>query len=192
MEFTFNGRTDQEQRKRLATTKLRNVSVLNKEFPNSTDDRDIGSKEEASMYVRRCQACNSPFQAFGKDRTFVLCRNCCTECEAAYNKIYDYIRKNGEIATKDIADRVGVSNVFVLILIKEGRFREQLASESANGCKRCKSQLAPGEREMCGKCRLLLAEQLKGSINVKPAGVQNRTPERSTNRTYENKYGLRN
>lgn len=153
------------------------------------------------MLLNYCKNCNRAYQGKFQGKMALLCRPCAMDCEDAYIKIHRFLKDQPadsrfKITDKDkIAEETGIPAIFVLILIREGRFDnfEGFSSPKKEVCKSCQQDLKPTEHKICKRCSRKLSNQASSalnrmSLNAPPPAEEPSEQGGSTGRT--TKYGL--
>ncbi|GAA0484877.1 membrane protein [Salinibacillus aidingensis] len=82
-----------------------------------------------------------------------VCDQCYKEEEAAFEKVYSYIRKkeNRRATLSEVAEATGVEERLIMKFVKERRLHTSQFPNLAYDCERCGNPIQEGK--ICGNCR---------------------------------------
>lgn len=97
-----------------------------------------------SLNIKYCKMCGKPFNY----KVSLYCSACMKEIDLAFEKCRDYLEKNEFVTIKELAEKVGLSEKMVLLLLKEDRL--SLENSDVLSCEECGKPINSGR--YCLKC----------------------------------------
>ena len=99
----------------------------------------------------------------------LLCRGCAVDCDLVYGKIHSYIRQNDFVSAEQVATGASVPAIFVMALIREGRFGDLADVRIEAGCIRCGKELHKNEISICHPCKVVITHKMREPAAKPPA-----------------------
>jgi hypothetical protein len=129
---------------------------------------------------QHCKHCNKLFAPSPTGMGSVLCRGCAVDCDLSYPKIQKFLKEHEFVSTDQVADGAKVPAVFVLALIRDGRFGEMADVRMQATCIRCGKELQKAEVSICNPCKVLISHKMRDPVKQptytpppKPASKRN-------------------
>ncbi|WP_047980838.1 TIGR03826 family flagellar region protein [Ornithinibacillus contaminans] len=107
--------------------------------------------------LANCVRCGKVFVKQIRD----VCRDCYKEEEAAFQIVYDFLRKqiNREATLIEVVEATGVDEALITKFIKENRLRTTMFPKLGYPCEKCRTPITSGK--LCMNC----AEELKHDLD---------------------------
>ena len=113
------------------------------------------------MNPQSCKHCNKLFVPGPNGMGSMLCRGCAVDCDLSYNKIHKFIKANQFVSAEQVAEGADVPAVFVLALIRDGRFGDSADVRMQSVCIRCGHDLKKNEVSICNACKVLITHKMR-------------------------------
>lgn len=132
------------------------------------------------MNPQHCKHCNRLYAPSPTGMGSLLCRGCAVDCDLVYGKVHSYIRQNDFVSAEQVASGANVPAIFVMALIREGRFGDMTDIRVETGCIRCGKELQKNEISLCNPCKVLISRKMQPAANKPPAYIPPPKPDSSS------------